>query len=295
MSPSLLLTPKVFQEALADWHWLEQELLPTLVNFEDSQQVTDYVLVKVESLIADEKKRLGGALSVEDSESMPYRNAAERFQRLFNVGPDDKLVPRLQVQYFCCAYYAFICFTPLQVSYYSCSWWKGRLPSQGWLYLTVSHCAFYSFILGKESKLLLRWTDITAVEKSNNLLSPESIKLCTRDSEYHFSMFMHKGEAYSLIQQLANLGIRRLMADDGYQEDLDLLLKRSRNLPKKASFLKRDLDAKKMSEQFRLIFQVPNQEKLDGQVRVYTLVTLQKVLIAVLPGILILTAYLSLT
>ncbi len=54
--------------------------------------------------------------------------------------------------------------------------------------------------------------------------------------------------------------------ETGYQQDLDLLIKRSRNVPKKASFLKRDLDAKKASEEFRIIFQVPNVEKLDGQV-----------------------------
>ena len=34
----------------------------------------------------------------------------------------------------------------------------GEIPSQGWLYLTVNHLAFYSFILGSET----RWTDVTA-------------------------------------------------------------------------------------------------------------------------------------
>ncbi len=44
----------------------------------------------------------------------------------------------------------------IQVSYYSCSLWKGRIPLQGWMYLTVNHLAFYSFLLGKEEKFLLR-------------------------------------------------------------------------------------------------------------------------------------------
>lgn len=38
------------------------------------------------------------------------------------------------------------------VNYYSCSFWKGRVPRQGWLYLTVNHLCFYSFLLGKEGK-----------------------------------------------------------------------------------------------------------------------------------------------
>lgn len=39
------------------------------------------------------------------------------------------------------------------VNYYSCSFWKGRVPRQGWLYLTVNHLCFYSFLLGKEGEV----------------------------------------------------------------------------------------------------------------------------------------------
>jgi len=64
--------------------------------------------------------------------------------------------------------------------------------------------------------------------------------------------------------------MRRLMEDRGsYQQDLDLLLKRSRNVPKKASLIKRDLDAKVASEKYRSLFHVPVSEKLDGQVECY--------------------------
>ena len=38
------------------------------------------------------------------------------------------------------------------ITYYSCCCWKGRVPRQGWLYLSSNHLCFYSFFLGKERK-----------------------------------------------------------------------------------------------------------------------------------------------
>ena len=134
------------------------------------------------------------ALSIETSESLPFKSASDR-----------------HVPIFCCIQFDFISFFPLSVSitkifikgiffrfkslfasckdeklvsYYSCSWWKGRLPSRGWMYLTENNLAFYSYTLGKEAKLLLRWTDVTKVEKTNNYVRPDSIRVATRESEY---------------------------------------------------------------------------------------------------------------
>ncbi|TRY63799.1 hypothetical protein TCAL_07164 [Tigriopus californicus] len=232
------------REALKDWQWLEKELLPTLTDI-STEEASDFVRAKIESLLAIDKAE-HAYTSVEDAESIPYREASEKFRRLFNVSEDDKLV-----------------------SYYSASYWKGKFPRQGWAYLTVNNLAFYSYILGQEIKLLLRWTDVTQINKSHTILAPESVEITTRDQVYYFSFFLSSVEAFALIQQLANLGMRKLINDDTYQHDLELLLKRSKNVPKKASFLKRDLDARKMSEKFRMLFQVPNTEKLDGQVECY--------------------------
>lgn len=36
------------------------------------------------------------------------------------------------------------------VNYYSCSYWKGKVPRQGWVYLSINHLCFYSFLMGRE-------------------------------------------------------------------------------------------------------------------------------------------------
>jgi hypothetical protein len=40
------------KEILGDWEWLRSNLLATLSNFDDEDQVTDFVKCKVESLVA---------------------------------------------------------------------------------------------------------------------------------------------------------------------------------------------------------------------------------------------------
>lgn len=44
------------------------------------------------------------------------------------------------------------------VNYYSCSYWKGKVPRQGWLYLSINHLCFYSYLLGKEGGIYTFYT-----------------------------------------------------------------------------------------------------------------------------------------
>lgn len=47
----------------------------------------------------------------------------------------------------------------------------------------MQHMCFYAFILGKERKIIVRWSDVTNLQRSNNLVFPESIVVSTRDKE----------------------------------------------------------------------------------------------------------------
>ena len=56
------------------------------------------------------------------------------------------------------------------------------MPRQGWLYLSINHMCFYSFMLGKESKIIVRWVD---VKVKLSILMPFCymlINMCMRDS-----------------------------------------------------------------------------------------------------------------
>ncbi|XP_063222042.1 TBC1 domain family member 9 isoform X2 [Bacillus rossius redtenbacheri] len=228
-----------YSEIEKDWDWIERNLCDTLNSFDNEDDVTEFVCCKIQSLIASSVPENQVA---DDEDTRSFKAVSFKFHRLFNMPPDEKLV-----------------------NYYSCSYWKGRMPRQGWLYLSVNHLCFFAYILGRETKLVIRWTDVTELDKTSSLLFPDSIKVATRENEHHFSMFLHKLETFNLMTQLTNLAMKQLIDDKGgFNEDRDLLNKLSKNVPKKPSFLKRDLDARAHSEAYRLLFRLPANEKLDG-------------------------------
>lgn len=79
----------------------------------------------LQGIIAEEQRLKQG--EEPEEECGKFREAELKMRRLFGMPEEEKLV-----------------------NYYSCSTWKGRVPRQGWLYLSVNHLCFYSFLLGKE-------------------------------------------------------------------------------------------------------------------------------------------------
>ncbi|KAM6474578.1 TBC1 domain family member 9B isoform 2-T2 [Liasis olivaceus] len=224
------------QEITEHWEWLENNLLQTLAIFDNEEDITTFVKGKIHGIIAEENKN-----QQPQGEEDPgkFKEAELKMRKQFGMPEVEKLV-----------------------NYYSCSYWKGRVPRQGWLYLTVNHLCFYSFLLGKEVTLIVQWVDVTQLEKNATLLFPECIKVSTRDSELYFSMFLNINETFKLMEQLANIAMRQLFDNKSFTEDM-LFPKPSKPL-KNISALKRDLDARAKNEWYRATFRLPKDERLDG-------------------------------
>nr|XP_020137777.1 TBC1 domain family member 9B isoform X3 [Microcebus murinus] len=224
------------KEITKHWEWLENNLLQTLSIFDNEEDITTFIKGKIHGIIAEENKNLQPQ---GDEDPGKFKEAELKMRKQFGMPEGEKLV-----------------------NYYSCSFWKGRVPRQGWLYLTVNHLCFYSFLLGKEVSLVVQWVDVTRLEKNATLLFPESIRVDTRDQELFFSMLLNIGETFKLMEQLANLAMRQLLDSEGFLEDkaLPRPIRPHRNI----SALKRDLDARAKNECYRATFRLPRDERLDG-------------------------------
>lgn len=247
------------KDILNNWEWLEENLKQTLVSFDDSMAITDFVKCKIESLVA-QNVSIHQAAKLESqipTDSFEFRSTAQKFIKLFQLPPDEKLV-----------------------NYYVCSYWSGRLPYQGVMYLSVNHLAFYSKFLSREFKILLKWSDISLIERTSFIIFTDTISISKKsrkpaegdqpDQTYEFSMFSKTAETFALIEQLANLAMKQIMNN----EELDvsptsslkaeLIYKSTKRSPQKPSHLKRELDARALSDKFRRIFRLPSKENLDG-------------------------------
>ncbi|XP_023276437.1 TBC1 domain family member 9B isoform X2 [Seriola lalandi dorsalis] len=225
------------KEITEHWDWLESNLLQTISIFDNDEDVTTFVKGKISGIIAEENRLKKGEEQEEDCGK--FREAELKMRRLFGMPDEEKLV-----------------------NYYSCSYWKGRVPRQGWLYLSVNHLCFYSFLLGKEVTLVVQWTEVTQLEKNATLVFPESIRVSTRNTEHFFSMFLNINDTFKLMEQLANIAMRQLLDNEAFAAD--------RSLPKpcktlkNVSALKRDLDARAKNERYRMMFRLMQDERLDG-------------------------------
>ncbi|XP_072837480.2 TBC1 domain family member 8B [Pogona vitticeps] len=216
------------EEITAHWDWLEENIMKTLSVFDSSEDITSFVHGKIRGLIAEESK--GSLIKEEDPER--FREAHMKFEKCFGLAEQEKLV-----------------------TYYSCSYWRGRVPCQGWLYLSTNFLSFYSFLLGAEIKLIISWDEISKLEKTSNVILTESIHVSSRGEDHYFSMFLHISETFLLMEQLALYAVRRLFDKETFENDpvfCDPL-----------QITKRGLENRAHSEQFCAFFRLPQEEVLQ--------------------------------
>ncbi|XP_066562527.1 TBC1 domain family member 8 isoform X2 [Amia ocellicauda] len=216
------------EEVNRHWEWLVLNLLHTLSVFENKDDITSFVKGKVKGLIAEEV-RSRQAVQEEDPEK--FREALLKFEMRFGLPSSEKLV-----------------------TYYSCCCWKGRVPRQGWLYLSINHLAFYSFLLGKEVKMVIPWADVTRLERASPSFMTDAIRVTTRSRQRDFSMFLSIEEAFQMMVQLADITLRRLLDNEGFELDQDL--------QQPAHITKRVLEEHAQKEYFLALFRLPRRERL---------------------------------
>ncbi|XP_013009777.1 TBC1 domain family member 8 isoform X3 [Cavia porcellus] len=216
------------EEINQHWDWLEQNLLHTLSVFDNKDDIASFVKGKVKALIAEESS---SRLAEQEEEPEKFREALVKFVARFNFPEAEKLV-----------------------TYYSCCCWKGRVPRQGWLYLSINHLCFYSFFLGKELRLVIPWVDIQKLERTSNVFLTDTIRITTQNKERDFSMFLNLDEVFRIMEQLADVTLRRLLDNEVFDVDPDL--------QEPSQITKRDLEARAQNEFFRAFFRLPRKEKL---------------------------------
>ncbi|XP_049712271.1 TBC1 domain family member 8 isoform X1 [Elephas maximus indicus] len=218
------------EEINQHWDWLEQNLLHTLSVFDNKEDIASFVKGKVKALIAEETS---SKLAEQEEEPEKFREALVKFEARFNFPEAEKLV-----------------------TYYSCCCWKGRVPRQGWLYLSINHLCFYSFFLGKELKLVVPWVDIQKLERTSNVFLTDTIRVTTQNKERDFSMFLNLDEVFKIMEQLADVTLRRLLDNEVFDLDPDL--------QEPSQITKRDLEARAQKEFFRAFFRLPRKENLHA-------------------------------
>ncbi|XP_077448863.1 TBC1 domain family member 8B isoform X3 [Stigmatopora argus] len=215
------------EEIVQHWDWLQQNIMRTLSVFDSSEDITSFVQGKIRGLIAEE----GKTSHVLEDDPEKFREAYLRFQNWFALPPEEKLV-----------------------TYYACTYWKGKVPCQGWLYLSTNFLCFYSYLLGAEVKLVISWDEIWRLEKTSNVILTESIHVVSRGEDHYFSMLLRLSETFVIMEQLADYSIKRLFDKEAFEIQ--------RALSDPMQITKRGLEAHAKSEQFRTFFRLPKEENL---------------------------------
>ncbi|XP_058461120.1 TBC1 domain family member 9 [Malaya genurostris] len=220
---------------LKDWEWLSKHLFRVINEMETEEEITNFTICKIQSLLAHSTRP-----AEEMTDPSNFQIMANKFRDKFKMPEDEKLV-----------------------SYYSCSYFK-KVPRQGQMYLSLNHLCFYSYIFGAESKLRFRYTELSDIRKSGNMITIKT----TGNKEYTFAFLYSPSEPHNLIEQMSKLTMQKLIQDPErpiVNHDPLVGRKMEKNVSQKTVLL-RDLTTRQLSDEYRTHFRLPLTEILDGRI-----------------------------
>ncbi|KAH0624601.1 hypothetical protein JD844_032250, partial [Phrynosoma platyrhinos] len=103
-------------------------------------------------------------------------------------------------------------------------------------------------------KLTIPWVDVQKLERTSNIFMTDIIRITTQSKERDFSMFLNIDEAFRIMEQLADVTLRRLLDNEIFELDP--------GLQDPTQITKRDLESRARNEYFRAFFRLPKKEKL---------------------------------
>nr|VZI45982.1 unnamed protein product [Spirometra erinaceieuropaei] len=108
------------------------------------------------------------------------------FFRYFNFPPEERLISQC-----------------------SCAYIQGKLPIRGTLFISINFLSFLPAVYNNEAQLSLPWIKIISVERKLTAALGGYVLLRMLDQKYRFTISNHVEETTSIIQKLADLGVRR--------------------------------------------------------------------------------------
>ncbi|KAI9321860.1 rab-GTPase-TBC domain-containing protein [Dichotomocladium elegans] len=247
------------KQSLMAWAWIETHLSPSLEML-DPMEKDDYVVTKLNFIVT---QRDAGTDEVSMDERV--RNGSRSFRQTFGVPITERLV-----------------------NYYSCGYATNWFASQGWLYMSENYVAFYSYLMGYETKLLVEHKEVRAITKEKSGVFSDAIRVVMKDqSEHLFSGFVDRDIVYDELMQLTGLAMQRVLKNSALEQHLHWTNGSSSSLMETSSgngdtssscatppgnssmnhhgttpSLKMDLETQRRNEQFQAQFHLPSTEEL---------------------------------
>ena len=242
------------------WNWLEQNLVPTLASSEQNnedltsrwKQVVTLTCSKIETLVS---KTVSG--TDEAAADDRFRSTARSFRQIFSMKDSERLV-----------------------NYFACSL-GGGFFNQGWMYISEHYLAFYSFVMGVETKVLVELRNISEIrkERSKKNLVPDTIVVVTSDGKELFfsNLLFHRDEAYDCLQLLVNKTLHKMLKTSSRgptpPDDEIPAVSSPKDSPAKSftmistPTLKENLELERLGQLVQTLFSVPEEEMVLQRLR----------------------------